>query len=911
MQQCSLSRTACPGNLHLLKSLRDAGKVLATDYSFSRSFEYENSWTLLINTLESLEPFLRMFALKTLEMSSSGFRRTIAAISSNAHTRLVVILIDLVSGAERWQERCLAARILGAASSTMNAPKFPSSIRCLAFQAVQEQFLSLFPADFESHSSADGIDYFDIRIAVSPMIFESRIVYIHVISRFFSAPEARTLQFMDYIDRLFQAILNPTSHQLLVAAVVQALATQLPVTNRNRIRVECFYRHRILEFLSEGTCNDQLSGEKINGSRCQSRLLSTDDTSQSKSKLLSSRDDCILHPHLLRMIDTFLSVWYLRSPNPNFIPENSTMDSLLHFDVGYTQRKGEGLQWHSSDTKVSTLFFSNKPYPDPPSLGSISLSKTKSKIADSDIELPKVPTLTLNLKPAILEFKLFPYQIDLFLENISVQHESSFHIQVHPHQFFSVTPAFGTVRQGKSIPLKIKFTPRPYDVLQSNKVHGFLMIRDMNGLPIERVQLSAYNTPSIKVIPPIIDFGMCPKGQSRSLSFIVIILAPFERKSVSVRYNGNADLGLVEDELMLLSFGSFTTFISLRVVGSVALCVLEQKLDFGTNRHILFIVSVKFPITNLGLVTSQIQVYVAAGYPISFRVMKSDYSNRRLNTPNVIVEGIPYQTNEHHGILLTLSHQMTITIEIEFKHQISGEFMVPLFTRTVKPKDVDICTHNMHFVVTDNEFLSLPKSLSSLRQFIQTPYGQIPTPLEQFGAPTVQADAESPTPRISNTSQTLKFQEEVQIVSGSLSRSRDSATLDYVTLVNLTNSPQQYHIVLSLYFVTTIPLEGEISANSTVYIPIRVDPLLYLTPETKEFIAFGSISVINSNFNLTGFASTQLHGVVNNPIWMEFRKDVPAIKFPRCRVMETLTRTFVIRNKSYTNVVLGGFYFRG
>ncbi|KAH6584138.1 hypothetical protein BASA61_007659 [Batrachochytrium salamandrivorans] len=799
MQQCSLSRTACPGNLHLLKSLRDAGKVLATDYSFSRSFEYENSWTLLINTLESLEPFLRMFALKTLEMSSSGFRRTIAAISSNAHTRLVVILIDLVSGAE--------------------------------------------------------------------------------------------------------AILNPTSHQLLVAAVVQALATQLPVTNRNRIRVECFYRHRILEFLSEGTCNDQLSGEKINGSRCQSRLLSTDDTSQSKSKLLSSRDDY---------------------------------------------------------TKVSTLFFSNKPYPDPPSLGSISLSKTKSKIADSDIELPKVPTLTLNLKPAILEFKLFPYQIDLFLENISVQHESSFHIQVHPHQFFSVTPAFGTVRQGKSIPLKIKFTPRPYDVLQSNKVHGFLMIRDMNGLPIERVQLSAYNTPSIKVIPPIIDFGMCPKGQSRSLSFIVvnllpiecpvimvinqetssgafylpytqIILAPFERKSVSVRYNGNADLGLVEDELMLLSFGSFTTFISLRVVGSVALCVLEQKLDFGptdiyfssvqkklnllnldtirslvvtftTSTHELIVnhdeevvlapgeqrsvivdfksamsgarheriivqtsntplinvnvtafsgpnivvpvfenmyfpftfvgnpVSVKFPITNLGLVTSQIQVYVAAGYPISFRVMKSDYSNRRLNTPNVIVEGIPYQTNEHHGILLTLSHQMTITIEIEFKHQISGEFMVPLFTRTVKPKDVDICTHNMHFVVTDNEFLSLPKSLSSLRQFIQTPYGQMPTPLEQFGAPTVQADAESPTPRISNTSQTLKFQEEVQIVSGSLS----------------------------------------------------------------------------SNFNLTGFASTQLHGVVNNPIWMEFRKDVPAIKFPRCRVMETLTRTFVIRNKSYTNVVWEG-----
>ncbi|KAJ1342631.1 hypothetical protein BSLG_002729 [Batrachochytrium salamandrivorans] len=545
----------------------------------------------------------------------------------------------------------------------MNAPKFPSSIRCLAFQAVQEQFLSLFPADFESHSSADGIDYFDIRIAVSPMIFESRIVYIHVISRFFSAPEARTLQFMDYIDRLFQAILNPTSHQLLVAAVVQALATQLPVTNRNRIRVECFYRHRILEFLSEGTCNDQLSGEKINGSRCQSRLLSTDDTSQSKSRPLSSRDDCILHPHLLRMIDTFLSVWYLRSPNPNFIPENSTMDSLLHFDVGYTQRKGEGLQWHSSgreksltgvrqgsiqmstpdsicilpypknlDTKVSTLFFSNKPYPDPPS-------------SDSDIELPKVPTLTLNLKPAILEFKLSPYQIDLFLENISVQHESSFHIQVHPHQFFSVTPAFGTVRQGKSIPLKIKFTPRPYDVLQSNKVHGFLMIRDMNGLPIERVQLSAYNTPSIKVIPPIIDFGMCPKGQSRSLSFIVvnllpiecpvimvinqetssgafhlpytqIILAPFERKSVSVRYNGNADLGLVEDELMLLSFGSFTTFISLRVVGSVALCVLEQKLDFGPTDIYFSSVQKKLNLLNLDTIRSLVVTFTTSTHEL-------------------------------------------------------------------------------------------------------------------------------------------------------------------------------------------------------------------------------------------------------------------------------------------------------
>ncbi|KAH6576572.1 hypothetical protein BASA60_004447, partial [Batrachochytrium salamandrivorans] len=100
------------------------------------------------------------------------------------------------------------------------------------------------------------------------------------------------------------------------------------------------------------------------------------------------------------------------------------------------------------------------------------------------------------------------------------------------------------------------------------------------------------------------------------LPYTQIILAPFERKSVSVRYNGNADLGLVEDELMLLSFGSFTTFISLRVVGSVALCVLEQKLDFGPTDIYFSSVQKKLNLLNLDTIRSLVVTFTTSTHEL-------------------------------------------------------------------------------------------------------------------------------------------------------------------------------------------------------------------------------------------------------------------------------------------------------
>ena len=68
---------------------------------------------------------------------------------------------------------------------------------------------------------------------------------IFAIANCFCIPEANTDYFQRYIDELFLAILKANSHSLMISAVIDALTKNLPKTNRNRIRIEMFYRNQI------------------------------------------------------------------------------------------------------------------------------------------------------------------------------------------------------------------------------------------------------------------------------------------------------------------------------------------------------------------------------------------------------------------------------------------------------------------------------------------------------------------------------------------------------------------------------------------------------------------------------------------------------------------------------------------
>ncbi|XJO75841.1 hypothetical protein BDV3_006456 [Batrachochytrium dendrobatidis] len=1041
-------------------AIRQAGQVLSTDISFSRPYEYEKSWDIIIIALGSPEPLIRLTGLKALQMISQGILRTIVAVNLAKRTRLIVQLIDIQSGSENWTERCLAAQMLGASVSVMMMPDFFTNIRLLAFQSVLDQFILLFPPNTDSLAASNNIPTIEIKTETTVQTFQSRIYYISALSHFFQIPESNTSHFMEYVDRVFCAIISSRLHPLLISAVVEALVKHLPTTSRNRMRIDHFYRSRIETLIANSYENEKQVIETANSTSTSSSFLASESKENSSSKSSIAQPESNLHPYLLRMIHLFWSVWYTRPSNATLLATHRNTEVSTSNKLGYAARQKTLLLASLAKETTAVLnpnvsgmnntkltfpyqqntgvliapdFFSQNIHTYTPSLWT-DMHTVSTPVAIMETPMPSV--LTLNLKSAMLSFKHAPYHIDTFLQNTSFLQDISFHIQVYPHQLFYVTPSFGTVCRGESIRVKVAFTPQPFQYRKSSQVHGYLNIRRADGFPIERVSLSAYNTPSIKLLPPLLDFGFCPKGQLRTSTFIIVnllpiecpvivvmnpaissgafnlpqtqlILSPFERKAMSVKFNAHELDGPIEDEIMLISFGGEATRLPLRAMCSFSLKVLEQKLEFGptdiyflhvqkklnlqnldtvrslavqfststhelvvnNNKHIVMqpgerrsvlvdfesamsgvrqetivvhaantppinidvsafsgpsilvpvlediyfpmvsigtSATVMFPITNIGHVTAQLYLLVPNGCPITFKAMESDYSNRKLNVPNVVVDSKPHQTTEHQGISIVLSTKMTISIEIAFKHSKAGEFLIPLITKMTKPKNIEVCSHKLHCVVTNDAFLANSQTFTSLKNFYRKPFGEQMTPPEKFKVILDSSETEKTKASWSNVSKVLQISEAQLIVFGSMSKARNSGQLEYITLSNLTSDTQRYRIVLSFHFITDVPLDGEVSAASTIYIPVRLDPSLYLTQETMEHIALGSITVFDTNFNHPGFTCVQLYGVVNDLIWHELRRGISSIKFPRSRVMETFSRKIVVRNKSCTDLLWEG-----
>nr|KAJ3422416.1 hypothetical protein HK105_008153 [Polyrhizophydium stewartii] len=314
--------------------------------------------------------------------------------------------------------------------------------------------------------------------------------------------------------------------------------------------------------------------------------------------------------------------------------------------------------------------------------------------------------------------------------------------------------------------------------------------------------------------------------------------------------------------------------------------------------------SLRIPITNIGTTNAHIIIFVAAGYPVTIRAMESDFSNRRLNQPNVMVDAKPYETVEHRGIYITLSSRMTMTLELEFRTTVAGFHKIPLVTQLLKPKKLDVAIHNMFFAVATDTLLSIPNAVGKLRQVARMPFAQKITPVSAFvSAVEPVAPAEPPKSPRSNASEVFQLYPPSQTVFGSMSPSRPRETLEFVTLTNITTEMQRYHLVLSMHFETDVALEGDVAPNASIDIPVRLATNLYLTPETRQYMAVGSIVVLDANYNHPGIVSAQLYGVAGDLVSLELRDGVDSILFPSCRVMELQTRKVCIRNKSCFDLV--------
>lgn len=174
--------------------------------------------------------------------------------------------------------------------------------------------MKTYPSDIQKTLEKEPL-FFDRSRYVAPLIFQSRIFLLAAIAGFFSAIEAQTLEFIIYMDQLLAALLQPGVHPLLQAAAVKAIHESIPMTNRNRQRVESLFRGFI-------TPMTDLTGDAF-------------------------------HPYLLIQVQLFFSKWYLR-------PADSVLDVIQDADKlksngGYSYRKKESLRQNSTPEEVTGL----------------------------------------------------------------------------------------------------------------------------------------------------------------------------------------------------------------------------------------------------------------------------------------------------------------------------------------------------------------------------------------------------------------------------------------------------------------------------------------------------------------------------------------------------------------------------
>ncbi|KAJ3172958.1 hypothetical protein HDU88_004416 [Geranomyces variabilis] len=606
-------------------SLRRAARLLSSDFTFTNCCEYEAAWKVIWAYLEMQESSLRYFGLQCASMASRSMGRTLNGASRK---KMIPVLIRIVTGDEVWNNRCLAARILGELAETPSDPCDPPKWKKHALNAVLGQLLEVFPAALGEQLKSDP-SALESSHYTNPQRFRTRVHMLHASSCFLGCAEALTPSVMGYMDRLLATLLSPKVHHFFQAAAVHAIHAHLPVSNRNRLRVERFFREPIVR-LSDLAC--ELDSAQANAG------------SATPAEPFAAGDAKAVHALVRKEIDRFWSVWFPKPDDAQLKEIACASDQVSRVNgMGYAARRWA---WLSMDNYRR----SGKPYLDSRDAGKRGQDKSAlepynllaQEIAllelhlfdsvdavfepakasstyprkeleeaseESASETIDASTLSFNMNPPVLLFNRYPFQKDVFLQNKSMTTDVTFRLHAGPSQFFHVTPAFGVLNRGESMTVTVSFTACPYIGRKSPEISGFLRVRSGTGLPFERINLRGYNMPAVKIIPTQLDFDLCPVGDTRTMVFMATnllpvdcpivmlvvpsatsamfhiyptqtILNPKEKKTFQIRFEPTAD-GDIRDHLLVVAFGGEVSKIKLAGTSGQALRILDSKLDFG------------------------------------------------------------------------------------------------------------------------------------------------------------------------------------------------------------------------------------------------------------------------------------------------------------------------------------------
>ncbi|KAI9346790.1 hypothetical protein DFJ73DRAFT_466369 [Zopfochytrium polystomum] len=552
-----------------MTTLLEAATALAADITSQKSHEYGNHW--------------RNIALRCIKMVANVMKLSLSDVS--LQTKLIRSLVDLVVSDTNASNRLLALSSLAAAFVFADGEGFPTPIRVAALKTIISELIQSFPSMPVSASQFEEGEY------VHNQVLWRRVVALHAGCSILKTPEASSEHFVAYTDSLIPALLHPTSRKILKVAALRFL-NALPTTNANRWRIESTYRP-IVWRLSES-------------------VLAASDQSGSD-----------LDKFLLELISRFWSTWFIK-PTDTFLRTLLAQDHASASAMeGYQRKRLQFIENASYASPCNTLGDCTAAY--------LSLAKQATRFRRSlplkpfrllcDDQIPVDVSyeyiavedgsqLSFNINPPTFQFSRYPFTKELHLQNKSLAEDIWFSIQTSPARFFSATPGFGVVPAGSSVTVMVSFEPNPYCETRNPEINGFLRVRSKEGLPFERIGLKAYNEPAVKTFPDSINFGFCPKGETKIAVFwvqnlllvdcpCVMLLAsancsafilspsqatlpPREKRLFRIQFAPTAD-EVCSDVLYIVAFGGQVTQIRIFASGGEPIRLLDNRIDFGTT----------------------------------------------------------------------------------------------------------------------------------------------------------------------------------------------------------------------------------------------------------------------------------------------------------------------------------------
>ncbi|KAJ3141473.1 F-actin-capping protein subunit beta, partial [Physocladia obscura] len=517
------------------------------------------------------------------------------------------------------------------------------------------KFLTVFP---ENPATRPQRSFAQLEFTPAALTTE-RVTYLSALGKLMHAtvPETTAADFIAYFDTIISQLVRRSSNILLKIAAVRLLATCVPVTNANRLRIDKkflpamkilseFCVDLIIPGSADGIRSNRSSNAKITaepiknadmeivdavGSSGDSQVAAASSipaSANSASYKISGQASEVLQGILEQEISRFWNVWYPKPQDSELQLLRSNSDAISHLPVHF-QDNGKCLApeiefFKGSINAVAKRSIALKSIPQ--NLVNTPITSAKSRAVteyippslfheDLSKEFLDCSQLSFNLNPPTIVFNRYPFYKELYIQNKSTTRDLAFFLQASPAEFFSAMPSHGRIDKGESIKIKISFTPQSHKPRKNIEILGFIQLRSSQGLTFERIGLKAYNTPVLKILPNAVDFGFCPKNETRTATIIIQnllpiecpcillvsqlqmvsdqdsafvvpfqwsqpLLMPKETRHVKIQFCPLID-GEFQEKLNIFAMGGNLITINLNGFGGASLKVSETKIDFG------------------------------------------------------------------------------------------------------------------------------------------------------------------------------------------------------------------------------------------------------------------------------------------------------------------------------------------